>query len=120
MMRGAGESAPALSMSRVPGRDGFAHPQSESAALECKDAILRNGRYKMPVFPSIASAAYSFTTSEGLFNKSFEGLSAEEWQRRPNASSNHMLWVAGHVIWARAAVLGMLGQPWTQPWFHLS
>jgi uncharacterized damage-inducible protein DinB len=73
----------------------------------------------MPVFPSIASAAYSFTTSEGLFNKSFEGLSAEEWQRRPNASSNHMLWVAGHVIWARAAVLGMLGQPWTQPWFHL-
>jgi hypothetical protein len=73
----------------------------------------------MPVSPSIASAAYSFTTSEGMFNKSFEGLSAEEWLRRPNASSNHMLWLAGHVIWARAAVLGFLGQPWTQPWFPL-
>ena len=67
----------------------------------------------------IASAAYSFTTSAGLFNESFEGLSAEEWLRRPNGSSNHMLWIAGHVIWARAAVLGMLGQPWTQPWFPL-
>jgi hypothetical protein len=73
----------------------------------------------MPLSPSIASAAYSFSTSAALFSKSFEGLSTEEWLRRPNGNSNHMLWIAGHVIWARAAVLGMLGQPWTQPWFPL-
>jgi hypothetical protein len=71
----------------------------------------------MPVSPLVASAAYSFTTSTGMFNKSFEGLSGEEWVRRPGDNSNHMLWMAGHVIWARAAVPGMLGQPWTQPWF---
>jgi uncharacterized damage-inducible protein DinB len=73
----------------------------------------------MPVSPLIASAAYSFATSTGMMEKSFQGLSTEEWLRRPNGNSNHMLWVAGHVIWARAAVMGLLGQPWSQPWFPL-
>ncbi len=73
----------------------------------------------MPVSPLIASAAYSFTANTGQFNKSFEGLADEEWLRRPGDRSNHMLWMAGHVIWARAAVPGFLGQPWTQPWFQL-
>jgi len=70
----------------------------------------------MPVNPQIAIAAYSFNQNAALLPKSIEGLTAEEWFHRPNESSNHMAWIVGHMIWARGAVIGLLGAEWTQPW----
>jgi hypothetical protein len=55
-----------------------------------------------------------------MLAKSFAGLTPEEWLRRPGESSNHLLWIVGHVIWARVAVLGLLGaQPLSLPWLPL-
>jgi len=69
----------------------------------------------MPVPSQLSIAAYSFKSNTNLLQKSFDGLTAEEWLHRPNGSSNHLLWVVGHVLWARGAVLGLLGSPWTSP-----
>ena len=69
----------------------------------------------MPVPSQLAIAAFSYKTNADLLKKSFDGLTPEEWLRRPNETSNHILWVVGHVLWARAAVLGLLGSPWTAP-----
>ena len=70
----------------------------------------------MPVPRSIAGAAFDFNLNTGLLTKCIEGLTAEEWVRQPNEHSNHMLWVVGHIVWARNAVLGMLGEPWECAW----
>ena len=33
--------------------------------------------------------------------------------------SNHLLWIAGHVVVHRGKVLKLLGQPWSAPWESL-
>jgi hypothetical protein len=73
----------------------------------------------MTIPSQIASAAFTFGQNTGLFKRSFEGLTAEEWLRRPNESSNHLLWIVGHVVWARSVTLGFLGSAWTTPWLPL-
>src|ERR1039458_7250441 len=74
---------------------------------------------QMTIPSQIASAAFTFGQNTGLFKRSFEGLTAEEWLRRPNESSNHLLWIVGHVVWARSVTLGFLGSAWTTPWLPL-
>lgn len=73
----------------------------------------------MPFPSQIANAAHSFQMNDDLLKKGFEGLTPEEWLRRPNDSSNHLLWIAGHVIWARGRVLEFLGTEWSRPWLPL-
>ncbi|MGA3345052.1 MAG: DinB family protein [Terracidiphilus sp.] len=73
----------------------------------------------MPIPSQIANAANSFQLNADLFKKSTDGLTAEEWLRRPNDKSNHILWIFGHVIWARGVVLKFLGSEYSQPWFPL-
>lgn len=73
----------------------------------------------MPVPSQIADAAHTFEFNAGLFKKGFDGLTPEEWLCRPNESSNHMLWIFGHVIWARGVTLKFLGVEYSRPWFPL-
>jgi uncharacterized damage-inducible protein DinB len=70
----------------------------------------------MPVASRIAIAAHSYHQNSQLIGKSINGLTPEEWLRRPGDSSNHMLWILGHVTWARATVLSFLGTQWSRPW----
>ena len=74
----------------------------------------------MSVPNEISNAAATFRMNGEMLAKSFAGLTPEEWLRRPGESSNHLLWIVGHVIWARAAVVGLLGaQPFSLPWLTL-
>jgi hypothetical protein len=73
----------------------------------------------MPVPSQIANAAHDYQRNNALLTKGIAGLTAEEWLRRPNDTSNNTMWIVGHVIWARAAVLGFLGSPFTSPWLGL-
>jgi len=73
----------------------------------------------MPVPCQIADAAHSFHMNSSLLKKSFEGLTNEEWLRRPNEHSNHLLWIVCHMICARGNTLGLLGKPWSAPWTSL-
>ena len=70
----------------------------------------------MPVAPQIANAAFTYNLNARLLNKSFAGLTPEEWLRRPNDSSNHLLWVVSHIIWARMRALHFLGTEYSKPW----
>jgi hypothetical protein len=73
----------------------------------------------MPIASAIEIAAQEYERNNALLKKGIAGLTDEEWLRQPNESSNHLLWIVCHVIWARGALLGLLGSPWTRPWFPL-
>jgi uncharacterized damage-inducible protein DinB len=70
----------------------------------------------MPVAREIATAAAGFAQNAGMLDKSFADLTAEDWTARPGDQCNSVLWLAGHVVWARAMTLGFLGVPWSRPW----
>ena len=65
-------------------------------------------------------ASQMFKCNNRYIAKGIDGLSAEEWNARPCESSNSMLWVVGHLVWARTMVLKALGAPWAgwkaNPW----
>jgi len=73
----------------------------------------------MPIASEIAIAAQDFQRNNDLIKKGTEGLTSEEWIQRPSESSNHLLWIVGHTIWARSALLNFLGFTWTRPWLPL-
>jgi hypothetical protein len=73
----------------------------------------------MPVASQIAHAAGSFNMNAKLLENSFEGLTPEEWQKCPGDRSNPMIWIAGHIVWARSRALALLGVEWSKPWLAL-
>lgn len=73
----------------------------------------------MAISPLIASAAFQLRTTTALTTKSIQGLTDQEWMRSPEAGGNHLLWIVGHMVKTRAAMLNMLGQTWDEPWFAL-
>ena len=71
----------------------------------------------MPVPDAIATAAVSFKYNADFLKKNVDGLTDEEWTRCPDGCANHILWIVGHLTWARSALLKRLGQDWSKPWF---
>ena len=72
----------------------------------------------MPVPAQITSAAAMFRHNEVLLPKAYEGVTGEEWNRRPNETSNSLLWELGHITWARGCTLYILGVEWSTPWLN--
>jgi uncharacterized damage-inducible protein DinB len=73
----------------------------------------------MPVPASIANAAVSFDYNASFLKKNLEGLTDEEWLRRPTDSVNHILWIVGHLCCVRSYLLQQLGEDWSKPWLAL-
>ena len=73
----------------------------------------------MPIHSKIAHAASAFRQNEHLLAKSYDGLTQDEWRRRPGETSNNMLWIAGHLVWARSRSVASLGSSWDRPWLSL-
>jgi len=57
-----------------------------------------------------------FNTNTGLFKKTIDGVPTEKLLARPGEDSNHLLWIAAHVVVHRAKVLKLLGEEWSRPW----
>jgi uncharacterized damage-inducible protein DinB len=57
-----------------------------------------------------------FKINTDLFKKTIDGLPPDRLLARPGDDSNHLLWIAGHVVVHRAKVLKILGQEWSAPW----
>lgn len=70
----------------------------------------------MPVPARLANAADFYRLNERHFDKGFKGIPPEEWMRSPNESSNSLLWIAGHLVWARSMAVKLLASAWTRPW----
>jgi uncharacterized damage-inducible protein DinB len=73
----------------------------------------------MPIASQLAGAAVTYQINTGMVEKCFSGLTLEELQQRPGEHSNSLLWIGGHLVWARSRALQFLGQPWELPWFPL-
>lgn len=73
----------------------------------------------MPVPACIAQAADDYRFNNGFLMSTVKDLSAEEWLKRPNDTTNHIAWIVGHVIWARKGVLARLGTEWSTPWLGM-
>lgn len=71
----------------------------------------------MPLAPQVVQAAAAFRFNTNMLDKSFDGLTPEDWSAHPG-ECNSLFWVAGHIVWARSRVLATLGAPWTRPWLQ--
>jgi uncharacterized damage-inducible protein DinB len=60
-----------------------------------------------------------FKANKQLFEKATQGIPPEKWLTRPSNDSNHLLWVAGHIVVHRAIILKLLGLAWLAPWAKL-
>lgn len=66
-----------------------------------------------------ATIANMFNTNAKAFDKATQGVAPEKWLVRPSPNSNHLAWIAGHIVVHRAIVAKMLGQQWSAPWEQL-
>lgn len=73
----------------------------------------------MSLSPRLAVASQSFNLNSSFLKQGLAGLSDEEWLKRPGDCCNNLLWVVGHVAWARTVLLKRLGAEWSEPWMHL-
>jgi len=65
------------------------------------------------------TTAAMFSRSTALFSKTIDGIPPERWLVQPSAESNHMLWIAGHVVVHRGLTTRLLGGEWSAPWEKL-
>jgi uncharacterized damage-inducible protein DinB len=75
--------------------------------------------YRMPVATEVSPAAMTYRQNGDLLVKSWQGLTPEEWLKHPGESSNHLLWIVGHLVYCRSVLLGVLGTTWSRPWLTL-
>jgi uncharacterized damage-inducible protein DinB len=60
-----------------------------------------------------------FKTNTDLVKKATEGIRPDEWFLKPGDDSNHLMWVAGHLVVSRGGALKALGSEWSTPWRSL-
>ncbi len=65
---------------------------------------------------SLVQVEGMFKTNTDLVKKATEGIPEEHWFRQPGDASNHLMWVAGHLVVGRGSVLRLLGSEWAVPW----
>lgn len=63
--------------------------------------------------------ASMFKANAQSFEKAIDGIPREQWLTRPGNDSNHLTWVAGHIVVMRAIVPRLLGAQWSVPWEQL-
>jgi len=60
-----------------------------------------------------------FSRSTVMFDKAIAGIPPERWLVQPATDSNHLLWIAGHVVVHRGLAARLLGAEWSAPWEKL-
>ena len=57
-----------------------------------------------------------FNANTELVGKTIADIGPEDWFRSPGDDSNHLIWVVGHLIVHRGAVLKLVGIDWNSSW----
>ncbi len=73
----------------------------------------------MPATAEMTTAAYIYRGNTGWLKKSIDGMSDEEWKRRPSETTNPVIWIVGHIISTRSSGLKLMGVEWSRPWLEL-
>jgi uncharacterized damage-inducible protein DinB len=69
--------------------------------------------------PSVAPLAFILATNDSLADRSFQGVAdGDEW-KRPTPQTNPMLWILGHMVQTRVALLKLLGDEFDTGWGDL-
>src|SRR5580704_15288517 len=70
----------------------------------------------MAIPQSVATAAAAFAFNASMLEKGFKNVTEEQWLELPSGANNSLLWIVGHMIWARSSTIRFLGSSWTRPW----
>ncbi len=73
----------------------------------------------MPAATELTTALFIYRRNQDLIAKAIDGLSSEQWTRRPLETGNSALWLLGHMVWTRSRALQLVGFTWTKPWLDL-
>jgi len=73
----------------------------------------------MPAATELTTAAFIFKRNQEMLAKAIDGLTAEQWNARPQGTCNSAQWLLGHIVWARSRALKLVGFTWTKPWLDL-
>lgn len=73
----------------------------------------------MPLSARLTVASQNFRMNSSFLKAGLAGFSDEDWVKRPNQTTNNMLWLVGHMTWARTMVMARLGDDWTMPWMNI-
>ena len=60
-----------------------------------------------------------FKFNNRIYERTIQGIPAEEWLIQPSQESNHLLWVVAHAAVTRAVGVRLLGGQWSAPWQNL-
>jgi hypothetical protein len=52
----------------------------------------------MSLSPRLEIASQNFNTNSNFLKQGLSGFTEEDWLKRPNERTNHMLWLVGHLI----------------------
>ena len=67
----------------------------------------------------LATIQSMFKTNEEFFQRTIKDVPDEKWLVQMDEGSNHLLWIVGHMLVARANVPKMMGESWSAPWEKL-
>lgn len=70
----------------------------------------------MPIAPEFITTALIYKRNQGMLDKTIANLTQDQWLCRPQNSANCILWILGHITWARSRALKLLGVSWSRPW----
>ncbi len=62
-----------------------------------------------------ANIAGMYKTNTGIVSKAIAEVAPERWFDKPSDDSNHLMWILGHLIWARGSVLKTFKEPFEIP-----
>ncbi len=73
----------------------------------------------MSTNPSILPVVEQFNLQTRLFNNVLDGVKSSDGSKRANESLNHVSWQAGHLVFARYLLAGVLGVKDANPYKEL-
>ena len=67
----------------------------------------------------LATIQSMFKTNEEFFKRTINDVPDDMWLKQMDDGSNHLLWIVGHMLVARANVPKLMGEQWSAPWEKL-
>jgi hypothetical protein len=72
-----------------------------------------------PFHPLVAPLVFILRTNDSLVERTFQGVAEKDEWKRPTPQSNPMLWIFGHMVQTRVALLKLLGESFDTGWGDL-
>ena len=68
---------------------------------------------------ALAAVAPLFHANDQLFHRALDGIKPEDLLRIPQAGSNPLIWIAGHLMTSRVSLTRVAGERIENPWSNI-